>query len=118
MCNVKDLQPPPTWLLGKVSDTTAQIHKYKYTKTNTQKQVHKYEYTYTNTQTQIHIYTQSPTWPLGKVSNHLTRSFGLSSPENIRSSNYLQSIRLRAKNQLTPDYCCGLMSSTDPNNLF
>ena len=56
MCNVKDLQSPPTWLLGKVSNTTAQIHKYKYTKTNTQKQMHKYKYTNTNT----HIHSLLP----------------------------------------------------------
>ena len=33
-----------------------QIHKYKYTNTNTQTQIHKYKYTNTTTQIKIHIY--------------------------------------------------------------
>ena len=45
-----------TWRERKHRPTNTQIHKYKYTYTNTQIQIHKYKYTNTNAQIQINIY--------------------------------------------------------------
>ena len=42
-----------------------QIHKYKYTNTNTQIQIHKYKYTNRNTQIEIHKYKYTNLFPSG-----------------------------------------------------
>ena len=45
-----------SWQLLQPFEWNTQIHKYKYTYSNTQIQIHKYKYTNTNTQIQIHKY--------------------------------------------------------------